>query len=176
MLALGILAIIAAVKYTVGKNNYGYKGLGDIAVFIFFGWVSTAGVYYLATHTLVLSVFLPASAIGMLSMGVLNVNNIRDRENDKEYGKNTLVVKMGEHKAKIYHLFLISGAWCLLFLYSLLHNKGVTSWIYLLVLPMFVFHLIAVYRSSGRKLDVQLRNLSLMTLLLTVLFGISLII
>lgn len=173
MLALGIVTIIAAIKYTVGKNNYGYKGFGDVSVFIFFGWVSTAGVYYLATHTLEPDVFLPASAIGLLIVGILNVNNIRDRENDKVFGKNTLVVKIGERKAKIYHIFLISGGWCLLFFYSLLHNRGLISWMYVLMLPLFVMHMVTVYRFSGQKLDVQLRNLSLMILLLSVLFGLS---
>ncbi len=173
MLFLGALAIIAAIKYTVGENNYGYKGLGDMAVFIFFGLVSTAGVYYLATHDIKPAIFLPASGIGLLSVGVLNVNNIRDRLNDKASGKNTLVVKMGEKQAKIYHFTLISAAWICFIIYSIFHANNLSNWIYLLLLPVFVWHLLAVFRFSGHKLDIQLRNLSLTTLLLSILFGIS---
>ncbi|MDR0233139.1 MAG: 1,4-dihydroxy-2-naphthoate octaprenyltransferase [Dysgonamonadaceae bacterium] len=176
MLFLGALAIVAAIKYTVGENNYGYKGLGDIAVFIFFGLASTAGVYFLATHSIELAIFLPASGIGLLSVGVLNVNNIRDRQNDKASGKNTLVVKIGEKKAKLYHFSLVVVAWLCFICYSIFHANNLWNWMYLLILPLFVTHLLAIFRFSGHKLDVQLRNLSLMTLLLSILFGISQII
>lgn len=173
MLFLGALAIIAAIKYTIGENNYGYKGLGDAAVFIFFGLVSCAGVYYLATHTIKPAIFLPASGIGLLSVGVLNVNNIRDRQNDQKSGKNTMVVKMGEKRAKIYHLTLITAAWICFIIYSVFHASNLSNWIYLLLLPVFALHLLAVFRFSEHKLDDQLRNLSLATLLLSILFGIS---
>ena len=173
MLALGGLAIIAAMKYTIGKNNYGYKGWGDVAVFIFFGLVSTVGVYYLNTQVIEPAVFLPASGIGLLSVGVLNVNNIRDRQNDKECGKNTLVVKIGEKRAKVYHFGLITGAWLCFLIYSVFHANHPGNWMYLLLLPMFVMHVLAVFRFSGQKLDVQLRNLSIATLLLSILFGVS---
>lgn len=173
MLSLGALAIVAAIKYTVGENNYGYRGLGDVAVFIFFGLASTAGVYFLATHGIEPAIFLPASGIGLLSVGVLNVNNIRDRQNDRVSGKNTLVVKMGEKRAKIYHLALIAVAWLCFIFYSAFHANHLWNWMYLLMLPLFVAHIFAVFRFSGGKLDTQLRNLSLMTLVLSVLLGIS---
>ena len=176
MLALGALAIVAAIKYTVGKSNYGYKGWGDLAVFVFFGLVSTAGVYYLGTYTIDPAIFLPASGIGLLSVGVLNVNNIRDRINDKECGKNTVVVKIGEKGAKVYHFGLIAGAWLCFMIYTAFHAVSLWNWMYLLMLPLFILHLVAVFRFSGRQLDVQLRNLSIMTLLLAMLFGISQII
>ena len=172
MLALGALAIVAAIKYTVGKSNYGYKGWGDVAVFVFFGWVSTAGVYYLGTHTIEPAIFLPASGIGLLSVGVLNVNNLRDRLNDKECGKNTVVVKIGEKGAKIYHCVLITGAWLCLIVFTAWHARHLWNGTYLLMLPFFAMHVLAVFRFSGRQLDVQLRNLSIMTLLLSLLFGI----
>jgi 1,4-dihydroxy-2-naphthoate octaprenyltransferase len=173
MLALGCLAIVAAMKYTIGKDNYGYKGWGDVAVFIFFGLVSTVGVYYLNAHVIEPAVFLPASGIGMLSVGVLNVNNIRDRLNDKECGKNTLVVRMGEKRAKAYHFGLITGAWFCFLVYSAFHAGYLGNWMYLLLLPIFAMHLVAVFRFTGQKLDVQLRNLSMATLLLSILFGVS---
>lgn len=172
MLALGALAIVAAVKYTVGKSNYGYKGWGDLAVFVFFGWVSAVGTFYLCTHTIEPAIFLPASGIGLLSVGVLNVNNIRDRLNDKECGKNTVVVKIGEKGAKIYHCVLITGAWLCLIVFTAWHARHLWNGTYLLMLPFFAMHVLAVFRFSGRQLDVQLRNLSIMTLLLSLLFGI----
>jgi len=173
MLALGALAIVAAIKYTVGKSNYGYKGGGDVAVFVFFGWVSTVGACYLNTHTIEPAIFLPASGIGLLSVGVLNVNNLRDRLNDKECGKNTVVVKIGEKGAKIYHFGLITGAWLCLIVFTAWHADCLWNWAYLLMLPLFAMHLLAVFRFSGHQLDAQLRNLSIMTLLLSMLFGIS---
>ena len=150
-----------------------YQGWGDVAVFIFFGLVSTVGVYYLNAHVIEPAVFLPASGIGMLSVGVLNVNNIRDRLNDKECGKNTLVVRMGEKRAKAYHFGLITGAWFCFLIYSAFHAGHLGNWMYLLLLPIFAMHLVAVFRFTGQKLDVQLRNLSMSTLLLSILFGVS---
>jgi 1,4-dihydroxy-2-naphthoate polyprenyltransferase len=104
---LGIGSIGAAIKYTVGKNAYGYSGFGDLFVFVFFGWVSVIGSNFLFTHFIDWKLFLPASAIGMLSVAVLNLNNMRDIENDRMAGKNTLVVKMGLAWAKNYQHFLI---------------------------------------------------------------------
>ena len=105
---LGLSAIYAAIKYTIGKNPYGYIGLGDIFVFIYFGIVGVAGTYYLHVNTFDPWILLPASAIGLLSSGVLNLNNMRDIENDARSGKRTLVVYIGSKAAKIYHLVLIS--------------------------------------------------------------------
>jgi 1,4-dihydroxy-2-naphthoate octaprenyltransferase len=88
---LGIGAITAAIKYTVGKNPYGYRGLGDIFVFLFFGLVGVIGTYFLHTQTFNWDLLLPASAMGLLSTGVLNMNNLRDYEADKNANKNTIV-------------------------------------------------------------------------------------
>ena len=107
---LGIAAIAAAVKYTVGKNAYGYSGLGDLFVFLFFGLTGVLGTYYLNTLSLTWDVFLPAISIGLLSTGMLNLNNMRDIENDIKSGKHTLASKLGLRKAKYYHAFLVIGA------------------------------------------------------------------
>jgi 1,4-dihydroxy-2-naphthoate polyprenyltransferase len=117
---LGIGSIGAAIKYTVGKNAYGYSGFGDLFVFLFFGWVSVIGSNFLFTHFIDWKLFLPATAIGMLSVAVLNLNNMRDIENDKMAGKNTLVVKMGLKFglwAKKYQHFLISFSFIFYFFY-----------------------------------------------------------
>lgn len=93
-LVLGGLSIVAAITYTVGNKPYGYLGLGDISVLVFFGWLSVAGTYYLQTHTFDSVVMLPATACGLLATAVLNINNLRDIESDRENGKNTLAVRL----------------------------------------------------------------------------------
>jgi 1,4-dihydroxy-2-naphthoate octaprenyltransferase len=106
-LTLGIAAIWAAIKYTVGDNAYGYRGLGDVFVFIFFGPVSVLGIYYLITKSLDWNMIFPSITIGLLSVAVLNLNNMRDIESDKKAGKNTIVVKMGLAKAKMLHYWFV---------------------------------------------------------------------
>ena len=105
--ALGIASIAAAIKYTVGKNAYGYSGFGDLFVFLFFGMLSVLGTYFLFTHYLRWEIVLPATTIGLFSVAVLNLNNMRDIENDARVGKRTLVVAMGSQRAKVYHYFLL---------------------------------------------------------------------
>jgi len=107
-LILGILSIFAAIKYTVGSNPYGYLGLGDLFVFIFFGLTSVLGSNFLYTTKFNSSLLYPALTIGLLSVGVLNLNNMRDIQNDKLVGKKTMSVRMGLKNSKFYHFFLIS--------------------------------------------------------------------
>ena len=114
-LFLGILAIFSAIKYTMGKNAYGYFGFGDFFVFIFFGIVSVLGSNYLFNSELSLDLLLPSLTIGCLSVGGLNLNNMRDLENDKKSKKNTIAVKLGPDKARIYHYFLICNILCLIY-------------------------------------------------------------
>ncbi|RUA06965.1 MAG: 1,4-dihydroxy-2-naphthoate octaprenyltransferase, partial [Flavobacteriia bacterium] len=111
---LGIASIAAAIKYTVGRNAYGYYGMGDLFVFLFFGLLSVCGTYFLYFKNIDLTVFLPAFSIGLLSTGVLNLNNMRDAASDIKAGKNTLVVKIGNVAAKRYHYFLLTGAFILI--------------------------------------------------------------
>ncbi|CCK09153.1 1,4-dihydroxy-2-naphthoate octaprenyltransferase [Cronobacter sakazakii 696] len=94
-LALGALSILAAITYTVGTRPYGYMGLGDVSVLIFFGWLSVLGSWYLQAHTLITPVWLPATACGLLAAAVLNINNLRDIDSDRRNGKNTLAVRLG---------------------------------------------------------------------------------
>ncbi|NNE77680.1 MAG: 1,4-dihydroxy-2-naphthoate octaprenyltransferase, partial [Pricia sp.] len=101
-LILGAASIWAAIKYTIGKTAYGYKGLGDVFVFLFFGLLAVLGSLFLYTKSLTALSVLPAITIGLLSVGVLNLNNLRDYESDKKAGKNTLIVNMGFYNGKIY--------------------------------------------------------------------------
>ena len=106
-LILGIIAITAAIKYTVGKTAYGYQGLGDLFVFVFFGLVGVLGSFYLLSSTFDLITIFGSIFTGSMSAAVLNMNNMRDYESDLKVNKNTLVVKIGINKAKLYHTFLI---------------------------------------------------------------------
>lgn len=170
-LLLGILAIAAAIKYTVGKSAYGYRGFGDVFVFVFFGLVSVVGVYFLYAKNLISPVFLPAIAIGLLSTAVLNLNNMRDRIGDAASGKITLVVKLGGEVSKNYHYLLIITAFLCMLLFLLLSFNSVFDFICLLAfIPLFL-HLKTVHKNTVPKdLDPELKKVSLSTFLLAILF------
>lgn len=173
---LGIIAIVAAIKYTVGNSAYGYKGLGDIFVFIFFGLVAVYGSYYLYSHDHNIVGFFPATAIGLLSVAVLNLNNLRDRISDKKSGKITLVVKMGESKAKDYHYALILGALFCLLLFSVITSEGLDDYIYLVAFIPLIFHLQRVVNNQDPKLlDPELKVVALSTFAVSILFALGLI-
>lgn len=121
-LGLGVLAIISAIAYTVGDKPYGYVGLGDLSVFIFFGLLGVGGTYFLHTGAITASPLIPALGCGLLAVAVLNVNNMRDIDNDRECGKRTVAVRLGERCAKIYHLTLIWSAFAAFTLYLLSHT------------------------------------------------------
>ena len=169
---LGIAAVFAALLYTLGKHPYGYRGLGDLFCFLFFGWAAVAGTFYLATKSLDFSVLLPASAMGFLSNAVLNINNMRDYENDKASGKNSLVVKTGLKNAFVYHCLLIGGAFVCLIVYLVLHHAAWYSYLFLLLSLLFLKDLIAIKKTKPELLDPflgwQVRN----SFLLVLVYGI----
>ncbi|MFK8295931.1 1,4-dihydroxy-2-naphthoate polyprenyltransferase [Capnocytophaga canimorsus] len=173
---LGVLSVVAAIKYTVGKSAYGYRGLGDVFVFLFFGWLSVLGSYFLYTHHLPWKVILPATAIGFLSVAVLNLNNMRDYENDKAVGKNTLVVKIGIQWAKYYHYYLVVLAMFLMLTYSVLHLHTHWKLLYWIAFLPLIAHLIRVKKNKELKvLDKELKVVALSTFLLSVLFFLGLL-
>ena len=175
--ALGIGAIAASIKYTVGKNPYGYRGLGDIFVFIFFGLVGVIGTYFLHTQTFSLELLLPATAMGLLSTGVLNMNNLRDYEADKNANKNTIVVAMGVQKAKFYHLFLVGGAIILAITYTVINYKSPWQWLFLFSFPTLILNLKTVFTyKKSIELYPELGKLAMGTLLFALSFGVGLII
>ena len=137
-LLLGVLAIAAAIKYTVGKRAYGYSGLGDLFVFIFFGPVAVLGSFYLNSGYISYDVIFPAITVGLLSTAVLNLNNMRDLDNDKKSGKNTIVVKLGIKRAKLYHIIIVNIAFFSLLLFKNINSlHWVTHFIFLLY-PLFL--------------------------------------
>ncbi len=160
-LALGGLCIVAAVKYTLGKRPYGYRMGGDAAVFVFFGLLSVLGSYYLQVHTLTLGVLLPAVSMGTLSVGVLNVNNMRDMESDRRVNKLTLASWMGIKWARVYHVSLIVVA--------LVTWVAFDGWWILVLSPLYAWHLYMCLTREGKALDVQLPLLVLST------FGVAVV-
>jgi 1,4-dihydroxy-2-naphthoate octaprenyltransferase len=137
-LVLGCVSIIAAITYTVGTRPYGYIGLGDISVLIFFGWLSVMGSWYLQAHTLEAVTFLPATACGLLAAAVLNINNLRDITSDRENGKNTLAVRLGPVNARRYHIALLIGAPLCLALFNLLALHSLWGWLFILAVPLLI--------------------------------------
>ena len=173
---LGILAIASAIRYTVGKGAYGYRGFGDVFVFVFFGLVSTFGVYFMFSKSIDWLLLLPAIAIGFLSVGVLNLNNMRDEASDRKSGKNTLVVKMGGAAAKKYHYFLVISAMILVLVFAFLNDFHFDQYIFVVAYFPMISHLITVYRNQNPKfLDPELKKLAISTFLLAVLLAWCLI-
>ncbi len=171
---LGIGSIGAAIKYTVGKSAYGYSGFGDVFVFIFFGLVSVIGSNFLFTHFIDWKLFLPATAIGLLSVAVLNLNNMRDIENDKIAGKNTLVVKMGLENAKKYQYFLIITATVLFMFFEVLLN--LQSLVVIVCFVLFTNHIFFVKKNSiPKEFDSQLKVVALGTFIISLLFFINVV-
>ena len=175
-LVLGILAIASAIRYTVGNTAYGYRGYGDLFVFIFFGLVSTLGVNFLYSKQLDLDLFLPATAIGLLSVSVLNLNNMRDEESDRKVNKNTIVVKIGGAKAKKYHYFLIITAMILVIIFAIVDDFHFDQYLFLIAYIPLVKHLITVYKNKNPKaLDPELKKVALSTFALSVLLALCMI-
>ncbi|MCF6168031.1 1,4-dihydroxy-2-naphthoate octaprenyltransferase [Lutibacter sp.] len=171
---LGIASIAAAMKYTMGKKAYGYSGLGDLFVFLFFGLLSVCGSYYLYTKQLDLIIFLPAFSVGFLSIGVLNLNNMRDMESDIISGKNTLVVKIGSKLSKYYHYFLLLLSFLLTLLYIIINYKSQIQFLFILAYIPIVKHFIIVYKNTIPKLlDSELKKLAISTFVFSMLFGLG---
>ena len=175
-LILGIAAIASAIRYTVGNSAYGYRGFGDVFVFVFFGLVSTLGVNFLYSKEMDAILILPATAIGFLSVAVLNLNNMRDEASDRKSGKNTLVVKMGIENAKKYHYFLIIGAMVLVLIFALLSHFHFDQYLFLIAYLPLVKHLITVYNNQNNKLlDPELKKVALSAFALSVLLALCMI-
>jgi 1,4-dihydroxy-2-naphthoate octaprenyltransferase len=175
-LLLGVFAISSAIRYTVGNSAYGYKGYGDLFVFIFFGLVSTIGVNFLYSKQLDWILFLPAIAIGFLSVGVLNLNNMRDELSDRKANKNTIVVKIGGEKAKIYHFFLITTAMVLIVVFAIIKKFNFDQYLFLIVYLPLIKHLKTVYNNTNpADLDPELKKVALSTFALAMLISLCMI-
>lgn len=184
-LILGALAVASAIRYTVGNTAYGYRGYGDMFVFIFFGLVSTLGVSFMILKEVDPLLILPAVAIGFLSVGVLNLNNMRDEVSDRKAGKNTIVVKIGGAKAKIYHYFLVISAMILFLVFTVIFDFTKDNdperfnfdlYFFLIIYIPLIRHLIRVKQNTEpRALDPELKKLAISTFLISVILALSLI-
>jgi 1,4-dihydroxy-2-naphthoate octaprenyltransferase len=175
LFAIGIAAILAAITYTNGKKPYGYVGLGDISVFIFFGLVAVFGTYYLQAGLLALDVILPSLACGLFSVAVLNLNNMRDIDSDLAAGKKSIPARIGFRNAKIYHLIIILGAFICLFSYSYMHEAEISNYVYAITAVPFALSLVMIFKTDDKQsLDPLLKVTSLSTFVLVILFGLFL--
>ncbi|KDM90626.1 1,4-dihydroxy-2-naphthoate polyprenyltransferase [Photobacterium galatheae] len=175
-LGLGIASIIAALAYTLGTRPYGYRGLGDPAVLIFFGWVAVGGSYYLQSHQFSLTILLPATASGLLAVGVLNLNNLRDMDNDRACGKITLAARLGPTGGRWYHLGLLLVSLFGFACYSALTAQSAWGWLFLLATPLLLTHGAQVLGATdGRALRPMFATLIRAAMLTNLLFAIGLI-
>ncbi|BBF10132.1 TPA: 1,4-dihydroxy-2-naphthoate octaprenyltransferase [Haemophilus influenzae] len=174
---LGILAIVAAITYTVGVKPYGYMGLGDISVLVFFGLLGVGGTYYLQTHSIDSHIILPAIGSGLLASAVLNINNLRDIEQDAKAGKNTLTVRLGAYKGRVYHCILLSVAALCYLAFALATAISWTNYLFVLSMPLLAKHAIFVYHSQQpSELRPMLAQMSMISLLINILFSLGLLI
>lgn len=174
---IGIGAVVAAIKYTVGKKAYGYSGYGDVFVFLFFGIIGVAGTYYLNTNLLKWDILLPATSIGFFSVGVLNLNNMRDIENDIKSGKKTVASKFGFERAKLYQEFLIHGGGVASTIFIVLNYQSAWNLLYMLLMPLFLIDLLKINKTKEKALlDPFLKKLAISTLLFSIVFGLGLLI
>jgi 1,4-dihydroxy-2-naphthoate polyprenyltransferase len=172
---LGLLSILAAIGYTVGKRPYGYIGLGDISVLIFFGLVGVMGSLYLFTHDISWKEIFPALSCGLFSIAVLNINNIRDIESDKAAGKFSIPVRIGKSNAVKYHWFLLmAGILCAL-VYSFVNYRSSHQFLFLFSAPLFLKNGLSVAKKPSIELDPFLKQMALSTLLFVLLFGVGLL-
>ena len=174
---LALLCIVAAITYTIGKKAYGYHGLGDLMVFIFFGAVSVVGSFGLFGNPINRETILACISIGLWSVGVLNLNNMRDQENDKQSNKNTLAVKFGYSGAKNYHVgLIIIGiiSWTILICSLYVEDKNALYFIGFLPYFFFCKHLLKIKKIKLPKdFDPELKVLALTTFFAAILLFIT---
>lgn len=173
-LGLGLLSIVAAIKYTMGRNPYGYAGLGDLSVLLFFGIIGVGGTYYLQTRLLDWALALPCLTSGLFATAVLNINNIRDITSDRQAGKFSIPVRVGRGNAVRYHWSLLLGGLLAAVAYVLNQQPDLWQWSFLLAVPLLIQNGRAVQlRQSPAQLDPMLKHMALTALVFNLLFGIG---
>lgn len=173
-LVLGAAAIWAAIAYTASNRPYGYAGFGDLFVFLFFGLVAVGGGYFLLAHRFPPEMLLPAISGGLFSVGVLNINNIRDVESDRQAGKYSIPVRVGPRRSRLYHWLLLGGGLAAALLFVVLTYRSPWQFLFLLTAPLFLRNGLAVWRSyTPHELDPLLKQMSLTTLIFVITFGLG---
>lgn len=173
-LALGLASIWAAINYTAGDKPYGYAGLGDVFVFVFFGLVGVLGTYFLQAKEFETLVILPALVCGFFSTAVLNVNNIRDIKSDELAGKQSIPVRLGAKNARIYHIFLLIGGALSAVIYVVLNFYSYWQLLFVLAIPLLIVNGVNVWhKQASKELDPYLKQMAIATLVFVLLFGIG---
>jgi 1,4-dihydroxy-2-naphthoate polyprenyltransferase len=176
-LIIGISAITAAIKYTVGKNPYGYKAFGDLFVFIFFGPVGVVGTFFLHTGFLRYDIILPSITAGLLSVAVLNLNNMRDIENDLKHGKMTIASVLGKKYSRIYHLIIIVLSIASSIIFSGINNFSPVKFIYVIAFIPLVTDIRVIFKhKNSAELDPELKRVAVSNFLHSLMLGIALIV
>lgn len=171
---LGLAAIYAAITYTSGSNPYGYIGLGDISVFLFFGLLGVIGTFFLHNLTIEMGAWLPAISLGLFSTAVLNINNIRDIASDTKAGKRSIPVRIGRENAVFYNWTLILGGNLLLLAFAWLHDAwGALG--ALIALPIMLAVGMGIQREKeAEKIDPFLKKMAISSFLWVLGFGLGL--
>ncbi len=173
---LGIAAIVAAVAYTAGPKPYGYVGMGDLFVFLFFGLAGVAGTYFLHTHQMNYEVLLPAITCGLFCVAVLNINNMRDAASDVQAGKITIPVRIGLSKARIYHWVLLMTGFLSASVYIFINFTSPWQLLFLIILPLIIKNGISISaQTEAAQLDPHLRQMAVATLLFSLAFGVGIV-
>lgn len=172
-LIVGALSLLSALFYTLGKRPYGYKGWGDFFAFLFFGPIAVMGTYYLQAQTIDFRAVLPSIGMGLLSAMILNVNNMRDIENDALSKKRTIAVRIGLINAKRYHATLLIVMYGCFLLYNMMYASN--HWCRFGYIVVFVFQfilLVEIFKKEGEELDPYLRKTAISSFMLAVLFSV----
>lgn len=171
-LVLGLVCVAAAIRYTAGDNPYGYAGLGDISVLMFFGWVGILGSYYLQTQSFNWQYILPSTSCGLFMVGVLNINNIRDIYSDQKAGKYSIPVRLGREKAVLYHVSLLAVGLLLTVIFVFMNYKGVMQFLFLITIPLLVWNAKSVSeKKEAMELDPYLKQMVLTTIVFVISFS-----
>lgn len=175
-IGLGVVSIAAAITYTVGKKAYGYLGLGDLFVLIFFGFIAVIGVFYLQAHSVPSIILLPAFGCGLLSVAVLNINNLRDINQDRQAGKNTLIVRIGSQNGRKYHVALLVLAVISYLIFAISEFEHWYSFIFLLAVPLLAKHARFVYlHQDPKELYPILGQMAGLALITNLLFSLGIV-
>jgi len=173
-LILGLVCVAAAIRYTAGDNPYGYAGLGDLSVLVFFGWVGVLGSYYLQTQGFQWAYVLPATTCGLFMVGVLNINNIRDIYSDQIAGKYSIPVRLGREKAVLYHWALLLGGLLLTIIFVILNYREAIQFLFLLTIPLLIINARSVsVKTEAMSLDPYLKQMVLTTIVFVITFGLG---
>jgi 1,4-dihydroxy-2-naphthoate octaprenyltransferase len=174
LLAVGALCVVAAWFYTGGKNPYGYRGLGEVAVFVFFGLVATIGTTYTQALQVTAAAVLAGCSIGLLACALLMANNIRDIPTDVDAGKRTLAVRVGDRNARFAYVAMLAGALLLALLSGVAGAGAVAVALLILAVPVVVLSRTVLSGATGPDLITVLRRTGVLELAFGVALGLLL--